>query len=63
MQLNRAVLADTAVESFLVVVLASILHFRADVVKGHNTVRILAFNTELSVEGFDERIVSRLAGP
>ena len=62
MQLNRDVLADPAVWSFLVVVSALILNLRSCVVKAHEPVRIQAFAPELAVEGFDERIVRRLSG-
>lgn len=62
-QLNRDVLVDPAVGSFLFIVSAPILHFRTGVVKAHETVCVKAFAAELAIERFDKRIIGRLAGP
>lgn len=62
MELNRGVLRDPAVGSFLVVESTPILRFRTRVIKAHEAVRFQTFTTELAVERIDERIVGRLAG-
>ena len=59
----RRLVADCAVWSNLVVVSTPFLHFLPGVVKAHEPVSIQTFGPELAVEGLDEGIVSRLAGP
>ena len=62
MQLNRDVLPDPAVGSFLIVVPKPILHLRSGIVKAHEPMRVQAFAAELAVERLDEGIVCRLSG-
>src|SRR3954454_25324208 len=61
LQRNRGLIPDCPVRAHLVVVLAPILHFRAGVVTRQEPVRVQALGPEAPVEGFDERVVGRLA--
>ena len=62
-ELDRALIADRAVGSFLVVVSTPSLAFLHGVVEAHEPVLVQALRPELAVEAFDERIVGRLARP
>ena len=61
LQQNRRSIANCPVGPFLIVVSAPSLHFFLSVRKGQERMGIQALSPEASVEGFDERIVGRLA--
>lgn len=63
LQQNRRSVADRAMGPFFVVVSAPSLHFLLGVRKGQEPVSVEAFGPEAAVEGLDERVVGRFAGP
>lgn len=62
-ELDRALIADRAVGSFLVVVSTPSIAFSAGVVEGQEPGGVQAFSPDLTVEGLGEGIVSGLARP
>src|SRR6201996_4709424 len=63
MKRRRHFVADRAMRSDLIVVSTPSLAFFDRLVEAHEPVCIQALGPEASVEGFDERIVRRLARP
>ena len=60
---NRGLVADCPSRSILVVVLAPILQLFPGVGKGQKPVRVQALGAQAAVEGLDEGVVDRFAGP
>src|SRR4051812_3218379 len=63
MKLYRRSVADRTVRTHLVVVSMPSLAFYTRLVEAEEPVRVQALRSELAVERFDERVVSRLAWP
>lgn len=62
-QRYRGLLPDRPMRTLLIVVPAPSLHLLPSIFKAHEPVLIEAFNPEAPVEGLNERIVGRFAGP
>ena len=60
-QRYRRLLADRPMRAFFVVVITPILHLFSRVCKRQKPMHVQAFNSEATVERFDERIVGGLS--